>query len=214
MWGLCPWVRHQKMPGTRAGLQKGLRCLSGEALHPDETWAFREGREGTLGYRIDLPGRREQSARLSGEVCPQAEGAASGNALWGDPPACVSSTSTARHLRVREQPAGGSRQVKGRADLRPESPGRDVRLRVEGGGFEATVQPMSFLAVSLARGAQTEGGRLWLQPELWGQHAAPCPLLPCRSCHPRPHPYPGQQVGQCAQPPLPPPARSHRSGLT
>lgn len=78
VWGPCPWVQHQKMPGTQAGLQKGLRCLSGEALHPDETWAFREGREGVLGYRIDLPGLREQGARISGELCPQAEGAASG----------------------------------------------------------------------------------------------------------------------------------------
>ena len=68
VWGPCPWVQHQKMPGTQAGLQKGLRCVSGEALHPEETWAFREGWESVPGYRIDLPGRRELGARISGEL--------------------------------------------------------------------------------------------------------------------------------------------------
>lgn len=185
------------MPGPRAGLQEGLRCFSGEALRPDETWAFWEGQEAVQSYRIDLLGHGEQGARISGEPCPQAEDAASGNALWGDPPACVSSTRAAEHLRVR-------RSVEGWANLRPESPGKDLRLRVEGEVFGATVQPVLFLPVSLARGGQTEGGD-------WLQHAAPCPPPPCRSC--RPTPAPGSSVGSMPSPPSLP-AGSLRAGLT
>ena len=33
------------------------------------------------------------------------------------------------------------------------------------------------------------------------QSRAPCPLLPCRTCYP--HPHPGQQFGRHAQPPCP-----------
>ena len=63
--------------------------------------------------------------------------------------------------RAPARQGGAWRERGGWADPRPgspRSPGKDLRLCVEGGGFGATVQPVLFLPVSLARGGQTEGG--------------------------------------------------------
>ena len=75
---------------------------------------------------------------------PPSRGRGKWKRLWGDPLACVSSTSAAEHLQVREEPGRWNRQVKGWADLKPKSPRKDLRLRVEGVGFGATVQPCCF----------------------------------------------------------------------